>query len=286
MRYHELEPGPTTRSFVKCYWILEDDNPAEIVQTIVPDGRSELIINLGSPFQQQIGGRWYSQPEIFFVGQITGPIGIRPHGPCRTIGIRFRPEGAARLFAFPMFELTDAVVPLTDISQPLNGLFDRLREFRSAVAQIAFIEDALCKLATRRDQDRLISAAVIQLERSMIGIRNLSASFGLSARQFERRFRTAVGIPPKLFSRLQRFQHVFQMIEQSGASWVNTAVDCGYYDQAHLIRDFREFSGKTPTLLLPEEFDLTRHFSNGDYETGHKSRRSKALNSDYSVEIK
>ena len=82
---------------------------------------------------------------------------------------------------------------------------------------------------------------------------------GLSSRQFERRFRNVVGIPPKLFSRMQRFQRVFQTMEDR-ANWVDAAVSCGYYDQAHLIRDFRQFSGTTPTALLAEEFDLSRCF--------------------------
>jgi transcriptional regulator GlxA family with amidase domain len=63
-----------------------------------------------------------------------------------------------------------------------------------------------------------------------------------------------------LFSRMQRFQHVFATLENAGAGWAEAAVECGYYDQAHLIRDFQEFAGKAPAALLAEDTDLARHF--------------------------
>jgi methylphosphotriester-DNA--protein-cysteine methyltransferase len=74
----------------------------------------------------------------------------------------------------------------------------------------------------------------------------------------ERRFKRQVGIGPKLFCRIQRFQRVFREIE-SGGNWVQAALACGYYDQAHLVRDMRQFSGETPTALLDGD-ELARHF--------------------------
>jgi hypothetical protein len=96
MKYREIKPGPAASRFIKCYWVLEDDSPTAAAQTIVPDGRSEVIINLGQPFQQATEGRWLSQPDILFVGQITGPFVIRPQNPARTIGIRLAGENLSR----------------------------------------------------------------------------------------------------------------------------------------------------------------------------------------------
>ena len=81
---------------------------------------------------------------------------------------------------------------------------------------------------------------------------------GLSCRQLERRFLRDVGITPKRFCRIQRFQQVFQTIED-GADWVRAAVECGYYDQAHLIRDCKDFSGEAPAALVAGD-ELARHF--------------------------
>jgi AraC-like DNA-binding protein len=83
---------------------------------------------------------------------------------------------------------------------------------------------------------------------------------GVSIRQMERRFNAGVGLPPKLFCRMQRFVQVFRAIGTQPNKWADTAVACGYYDQAHLIRDFKSFSGETPAALLAEDADLARHF--------------------------
>lgn len=261
INYKEIRPGAAVRPFIKCFWVLESNSPTALPQTIVPDGRAELLINLGEPFQQETKGQWYSQPDIFFVGQITGPFSVRPNGPVRTIGVRFRPQGASRLLRLPMFELTDAAVPLGDISQRLQSQVNRLREADSLFEQLRALERIVMAAADKSNEDRLVSAAVGQLEQAngLIGVREMANCLGLSSRQFERRFRNVVGIPPKLFSRMQRFQRVFQSME-GNANWVDVAVSCGYYDQAHLIRDFRQFSGTTPTALLAEEFDLSRCF--------------------------
>ena len=262
MKYFEIQPGPAVSSFIKCYWMLEDNDPEPHPQTIVPDGRSELIINLANSFQHEMQGTWHNQPEVFLVGQITGPFIVRSDRPVRTIGIRFHPHGASRLFRMPMFELTDMAISLADVSKDLLDQVNRLRELPSLAQQIRSLENSMLAHAEQNEEDRLISFAVNQFERTngMLGIRELSDSLGLSPRQFERRFRTTVGIPPKLFSRMQRFQHVFQTMEQSDAKWVDAAVTCGYYDQAHLIRDFREFSGTTPTNLISNAFELTKNF--------------------------
>src|SRR5258708_11001609 len=110
MRYLEIPPSDAVARLVKCYWVLEDDSPASSVQTIVPDGRSELIFNLGKPFQSETGERWQSQPDCFVVGQITGPLIVRPSGPARILGVRFHPHAAGQLLGLPLGDLTDSVV--------------------------------------------------------------------------------------------------------------------------------------------------------------------------------
>src|SRR6185369_16293025 len=109
--------------------------------------------------------------------------------------------------------------------------------------------------------DDLVTEAVGQITRTwgMLDLASLAGHLGISSRQLERRFERRVGLPPKLFGRMQRFQRVFHQIEDGRPSWVNAAVACGYYDQAHLIRDFKDFSGEAPTALLAGA-DLARHF--------------------------
>ncbi len=271
MEYREIKPNAAAGRFIKCYWMLEDDSPrgarrdAQIdVQRIIPDGRTELIFNLGRPFASDQDGAWKAQPQNFIAGQITGPLLLRSEGPTRILGIRFHPHGAVRVLGMPVRELTDSAVPLDSISLRLHRRFTRLGDL-SPLQGLAEL-DAIVNECTRdhddADEDILVSAAVAAFERTsgLISIEDVAHHVGLSQRQLQRRFLDAVGILPKLFCRMQRFQQVFRAMESPHVDWVDAAVDCGYYDQAHLIRDFREFSGKTPTTLLAEEIDLSRKF--------------------------
>ena len=240
MVYREIRPeGPATKVIDRLWFLETDSGP---VQRIVPDGRPELIFNLGRPFESLRDGAWHQQPQSFLVGQLTGPMQIRPTGPARIMGIRFRPEGAAALLRIPMHELTGREIPLQDLPAALRT------------------PESLDRLAQSCQVDRLVSEAVRLIEAGggAVDVGGLASRLGVSTRQLERRFKESVGMSPKLFCRIQRFQRVFQQIE-AGRGWVEAALACGYYDQAHLVRDFRDFSGEAPAALL-ESDDLARHF--------------------------
>jgi AraC-like DNA-binding protein len=262
--YKETKPSPAAGRFVKCFWYLADDSPASAAQRIVPDGCCELILNLGRPFESFETGRWNLQPQAFLVGQITSPMMIRPSGSTMTFGVRFHPYGAARLFSLPMHEITNSVLALDDLSQHLIRHLECIGDGRSVSERFALLDQCIMALASKSAQkDLLVAHAVKHFECSggLASIAHLAASAGISTRQFERRFRDAVGISPKLFCRMQRFQSVFTRMDESALNWADAAVQSGYYDQAHLIRDFREFAGKTPTALLSSEIDLARLFA-------------------------
>jgi AraC-like DNA-binding protein len=274
MRYREIAPGAEVRSFIDCYWILEHEasEPAR-VQRVVPDGRPELILNLGQPFESFQDGQWRVQPGCFLAGQITGPLLIRPNGKAKILGVRFLPHGAGQVFGLPMHELTDLAVPVADLSPRLARDLERSLES----AGIPSIEAALLSFAGA--EDCTVGEAVSQIVRDW-GRRDvacLAAHLGISLRQLERRFESRVGLSPKLFSRMQRFQRVFQEIDEGRPNWVEAALACGYYDQAHLIRDFKDFSGQTPALLLAGA-DLARHFvRNPGVSDFYKTARQSAI---------
>jgi AraC-like DNA-binding protein len=236
MHYREIQPNAAAARFVKCYWLLEDGEPPPSIQRVVPDGRAQLILNLGHPYEALTERGWQRQPRRFFIGQITAPLLLRATGPFRMIGINFHPHAASQLLGIPMCELTDtAAISLDDFSGGLFRQLDRIEVLAFAVKELELVGG-------------LTSVAAV------------ANHVGLSSRQFQRRFIEAVGIAPKLFCRIQRFQRVFSILENDGSGWADAAVRCGYYDQAHLIRDVREFAGKTPIALLAEETDLARHF--------------------------
>src|SRR5689334_8791350 len=99
MDYREWQPRPESRPFLHCLWNLETEGGA--VQRIVPDGRQELIVNLGVPFESLHEGEWRRQPRAFLTGQLTGPLLVRPNGPARILAARFHPDGASQVFDCP-----------------------------------------------------------------------------------------------------------------------------------------------------------------------------------------
>jgi methylphosphotriester-DNA--protein-cysteine methyltransferase len=129
-----------------------------------------------------------------------------------------------------------------------------------AIDSLGELEARLVRLA-RTAGDPMVAEAVRQLAGSngTRDIASLARHFGMSTRQVERRFVERVGLTPKVFSRMRRFQSVFAAMENGDASWAAAAAACGYYDQAHLIRDFREFAGEPPASLVASG-ELARHF--------------------------
>jgi AraC-like DNA-binding protein len=260
VRYREIRPSAELRRFVNTFWILEHGGQDAAPQRVVPDGQAELILNWGQPFEAFQLGQWQRQPRCFLAGQIDGPLLLRPSGPAKMLGIGFRPHGASMVFRQPMHELSGRFTPVEDLSQSLS------RELNSALElpdPIAGVEAALLSARNAsRHADLLVGEVVrrIILDKGASDVAALAEELGLSIRQLERRFLAAVGLAPKLFCRIQRFNNVFQVLGQPSRNWVDTAIACGYYDQAHLIRDCKDLSGNTPQSLLGDDADLARHF--------------------------
>ena len=246
MRYREFAPGADAGRFVACYWMLEGATPGD-VQRVVPDGRAELILNLDQPFESLQDGRWQAQPQTFFAGQLTGPLRLRAPSATRILGVRFRPGGAGQLLGVPMQETTDRVIPAADLG--LRSLGE--------LTTVAALERALPAME-RGSPDELADEAA-RLLAAAPDVGAVAVRLGVSSRQLERRFKRRVGMSPKHFARIRRFQRVFHAMEGCSLGWVGAAAACGYYDQAHLIRDFRDFAGEAPAQLLAGD-DLARHF--------------------------
>lgn len=271
IRYREITPSVSLRPFVNRFWILEHDGRDNAAQRVVPDGRAELILNCGEPFEHFQAGQWHRQPSSFLAGQLNGPLLLRPSGPAKMLGIGFHPHGAASVFDAPMHELTGRFTQLSDLSRVLAHKLNTALESPDPVEAVEVA--LLSSHAALRPGDHIVAEAVrrITIANGAADIADLARQLGLSTRQLERRFQAVVGLTPKLFCRIQRFNAVFGLLEQPSRAWADAAIACGYYDQAHLIRDCKDFSGTTPTALLADDADLARHFY-------HRSRMSHSSN--------
>ena len=266
MRYQEYYPKPPLRRFIECFWTLESTSTSELTQPerILPDGCVELILNFGDRFSQHQPDKKITQPSHFLVGQMTGPILISPTGIVELIGIRFHPGGTSPFFRFSLAEITDQVVELGSIAASLEReLLAASTHLRTTPARVTAIEQLLLKraLSSKHDSSIVGVAEKIVDAAGVVSVDVLAGEAGISTRQLERRFLREVGIGPKLLSRILRFQQVFRAVEACEGEWAPVAIECGYYDQAHLIRDFNQFARQTPAVLFAEHSALTESFT-------------------------
>jgi AraC-like DNA-binding protein len=265
LQYRELRPRSPLGRFVECFWFAEGDGRDAPVQTIVPDGCPELIVHFGEPFGRWTGDRAELQPRAFVVGELTRALRLQPSARVSTMGVRFRPSGLRAFLGAPLHELTDRTTPLDALWGALGREFEsRLHHAPSAATRVSIAEEFLLgRIAAGGGPDLAVEAAVNRLlaERGQTRLPALVTTAGLSERQLERRFRSSVGVSPKVLARLVRFQEVYRRLgEQGPLDGVVIALDCGYFDQAHLLRDFRELTGSSRRLLLGSEGELARHF--------------------------
>lgn len=265
MRYTEIPPKAPLNRLVECFWTLEGDAAdASEPERILPDGCVELILNFGTEFSQHSENGPRLQPRNFLVGQMTGPIVISPTGRVELLGIRFHPGGTSPFLRTPLHEVTDQVVELGGLSSKLERDLLSATAHSSELSQkITAVEALLSGYLTNTKNDcwPMALAARIVNSRGLVSVDQLANDAGISSRQLERRFMREVGVGPKLLGRIIRFQQVFRAVEYHNAAWAEIAIECGYYDQAHLIRDFNQFAQQTPAVLFSSQSVLTESFT-------------------------
>jgi AraC-like DNA-binding protein len=266
MEYAEFDPAAALRPLVRCYWSLTASGQAPPVtpEPALPDGSPELIINAADPFCVfGPDGERSVQPRAILVGQITRPFTVGPTGRVDLFAVRFQPDGAS-LVCDDLASLTDRWIDVEALPvDGLTGLRAIFEEEHDAMARTRHVDRLLTTLATtRRAPDRAVRAAVRAIEAShgVIALEQLAATIGCSARQLQRRFAEQVGISPKLLARIRRFQRVFAAWRDDPRSLSRVAAECGYFDQPHLIRDFRDFAGQAPAAFLANQPEFTQFF--------------------------
>jgi len=254
MLYLRRVPSPPLDRFLSSIWYHEGQPQALTLERVLPTGSAQLIVNL-----KEDRTRLYD-PESGAVRASCGTVlsGISTkYGIIDTAeqecvaGVCFRPGGTASFFATPAYDLCDSGIPLELVWD--RGRSARLREQALAAPNPTARLDALEKAMLEAWRERLDPAIEFAL-RTFAGdpavrtIPEVAGRLGLSSKRLVERFKTAVGLPPKRYCRLLRFQRALASVERGRqADWTRIALDCGYFDQAHFIHDFRSFAGITPT---------------------------------------
>jgi AraC-like DNA-binding protein len=263
MEYSTFVPNPQLQPIIDCYWIVEGSET--VAQKIIPDGRSELIFHFGDRYRIKAeGGREEVQSLSIAAGQLDRPIYLTPTGKSGVIGIKFKPLGMWRLLGCDMHLLTNQTPALHDVlDKGLDDIVDRITCCASNHERIRIVEAFLtCHVKTLNTSvlDPVIKE--IDENQGQVSIRNLAEKFKLSGRKMERLFLQQVGVPAKLYSRLMRFTHVYQLLQAPELTKAEATYLSGYFDQAHFNREFREFTGENPESYFSQRHAFSNFFLN------------------------
>jgi len=267
MIYREFPASAPLRHFVDRIWYLEGPAGMLGAEPVPPDGHTEIIVHAGDPFAELAAdGSSRVQDRVLLAGQATRAVRLEPRGFARMVGARLRPSGAHALFGVPQHELTNRIADLSQIDRRLQRrLVDAVSSREEAGQMVAAFQRVLETAAAAREIDPVATelVAVARSRRGLVRVGDLAAELTLSARQLERLFQDRVGLTPKMYLRIVRFQEVLRAVRFGAPArrWAHVAADHGFYDQAHFIRDFKAFVGASPGAWNVSDRSLAAVFS-------------------------
>ncbi len=250
--FTEAQPALDLADSVASLWEGYGDLPP-FTEKILPRTTVELMFNLGNPHKVlAVDGKACDKP--YECGWLSGMqqrfLTVHTPNGSHLISVSLKPLGAWRLLRLPLTDVTGRVPLISSIwGQQIDSLSDQLLSIQTAAQRFTVLENWL-----RQELDMASSTpawlmhATQQLEnsRGQIGIQQLSRKLGISRSLLHRDFREHIGLAPKSYARLCRFDFLLKQPAKNYNAWLDTAEQLGYYDDSHLYRDFRAITGTTP----------------------------------------
>jgi AraC-like DNA-binding protein len=259
MLFRSRKPAPPLSNFIENLWLYDGYDSPHFKERIFPSGTFELVFNLRSDEL-----RIYKAPQPDRCEHFSGAIVSGPYNgffvtdaaeEVSVMGVHFKPGGAFPFLGPPAHELADSHIDLEAIwGRTAAEMREQLSEISSPTHRLLLLEKLLMSRLSCQQQHH--SAVALALDRfaqagGRTRTRELARQASLSQKRFIDVFRSEVGLSPKLFNRVVRFQRVLTTVHAGSApDWTQLALDNGYFDQSHLIRDFLAFSGLSPVDYL------------------------------------
>ncbi len=252
-------PAPPLSHFITSFYYYSGFEPEHTIDRFLPDGNVQLIFELTDEPQHIYDNDTLREIQtcrrVWFSGFRTRPITIPSGRQSEMIIVNFQMGRAWPFLREPLHALTNTVV---DAEQVLNidilGLREALLEQPTPEQKLALLEETLLRHYQQQlVQNPFVDFAVAKILSSprQLSLKDLAGKVGYSQKHVIKLFKDHVGVPPKEFLKVIRFQQAVAQIEQRGTvNWLALALDCGYYDQSHFIADFKSFSGFTPMEYL------------------------------------
>ncbi|ADO70916.1 AraC family transcriptional regulator [Stigmatella aurantiaca] len=248
--YIEVLPRPPLAPYVQCFWALTGHASPGLSHRVLPDGCIDILVDLSPRAEGEA-------PCLRIVGAMREAEVVPLSGAVGVLGIRFRPGGAHPFLRLPLQELTGGELALGLLwPREAREWEGRLWETEGLQGRVALLEELLLRrlVPGRRDDALAHAVGLIHATRGQVPLRTLEGVMGISPRQLERRFQATVGLAPKVLCRIARMRHAVALLgnvpQLSGAA---LALEAGYCDQAHLVREFRALTGLTPGAYAREQ---------------------------------
>jgi len=246
-------PHPRLAPYMGCYTGYSERMRGRLSRVEVPFGGLPMILSLGAEaYVSEPGGRGGGRVESFIAGLQDGWVRTEFEREYACVQVNLTPLGAFMLLGRPMHELANRTLALSDVlGADGKRIGERLLDTPSWERRFEILDEFVLARFGRTVQPSPTIARAWQRLRQSAGtvpIAALAADAGCSPRHLIAQFRAQIGLPPKTVARVLRFDRAKALL-QSGRGALDVALDCGYYDQAHLIRDFRALCGATPGQL-------------------------------------
>ena len=254
-------PHPLLQEFVQCIMLVhaevDRDAPA-VICPYPPTPQNSLFFYINDRIKVQLEGTdtYIEQPRSVIVGPQLNRVRIDVDHDHKAVRVGFHPGGLHRLLGLSLADMIDGSYDAEDVfGAEMKELNNKLQEADGFDAIKDVVEHFLLQKVKSLKQVLPFDQAMLELVRSegSISIEKIASLACLSLRQFERVSKERIGLPPKLFARIIRFSKAYRIRESSpDISWTKIAHECNYFDQMHLIRDFKQFAGVAPGVIEKE----------------------------------
>jgi AraC-like DNA-binding protein len=261
-------PSPALSASVEAFCFSEGEASLQTKERRLPDGRVALVINLGHEMLRVSHPEHADQFQSFHGGVLSGAHSqfsvLDTTTLVTTMYVCFKPGGVRPFLPMPATELTNQVVDLSRVFGTATfDLREQLQATQTNDDRVRILERfLLARLAWEQAPHPAVTFALasFQAGHKQRSISEVTAQLGLNPKRFIKLFEEAVGLTPKVFCRLLRFQEALRRITRGQPTqWADLALSCGYFDQAHFIHDFQAFAGLTPSAYLAQRGEHHNH---------------------------
>jgi AraC-like DNA-binding protein len=260
IRHYEFNPSEALQPFVDCYWYQEFDSTLHIdspIQRCVPLGMTELIFHITRKDWVVLENEnWVPMPDAIVVGVYKDGVIWKANSQCKAFGIRLKPEAMQQLFNIPAAQIVNTFTDIdTFFGKDMSSLTDKIYGQTLIPKLIDVAEQFLLshlKRAGRFLWHVTEGTRLIRESKGDISLEELSTGLCISERQLQRCFKDSIGMGPKTYLRIIRFRNAYEYLQQNEGnfSWADVSYHFGYADQAHFIRDFKQFTGAVPSTMV------------------------------------